>query len=240
MKILQLFSFAALLILLSCNSSKRIFEKEDLLSKYDKAVQDAKFPENKEISSNLVRINKYNEKLDIDDQGRVLFVCWTNWDGYKEKLGGELTLSQDVWVTAVPELKDFCRQFGFKYYIDARLEQVLGLPPQRNYNQMVEFYAHPQDVFRPCPDPEITDGECELEFPNSPDLQISERHRAWMQEQETNAYQNETRYPWTRLGYTYDWGNPKDPIGLSEFVVRKGASVQIRAIYSNLDYCKSK
>jgi hypothetical protein len=27
-------------------------------------------------------------------------------------------------------------------------------------------------------------------------------------------------YPWTRLGYSYDWGNPKNPVGLSEFVLR--------------------
>ncbi len=27
-------------------------------------------------------------------------------------------------------------------------------------------------------------------------------------------------YPWTRLGYTYDWGNPRNPVGLSEFVLR--------------------
>ena len=27
-------------------------------------------------------------------------------------------------------------------------------------------------------------------------------------------------YPWTRLGYTYDWGNPRNLVGLSEFVLR--------------------
>ncbi len=25
---------------------------------------------------------------------------------------------------------------------------------------------------------------------------------------------------WTRFGYSYDWGNPKNPVGLSEFVIR--------------------
>ena len=27
-------------------------------------------------------------------------------------------------------------------------------------------------------------------------------------------------YPWTRLGYTYDWGNRKNHVGASEFVIR--------------------
>lgn len=39
-------------------------------------------------------------------------------------------------------------------------------------------------------------------------------------------------WPWTRLGYTYDWGNPLNPTGLSEFLIRldpdQGNSVTIK------------
>lgn len=31
-------------------------------------------------------------------------------------------------------------------------------------------------------------------------------------------------YPWTALGYTYDWGNSRDVYGLSEFILRKGST----------------
>jgi hypothetical protein len=45
-------------------------------------------------------------------------------------------------------------------------------------------------------------------------------------------------YPWTQLGYTYDWGNPESEVGLSEFVIRKGSTVVIKSV-SNLDeYCR--
>ena len=33
-------------------------------------------------------------------------------------------------------------------------------------------------------------------------------------------------YPWTRLGYTYDWGNKKNHVGASEFVIRLDPSKQ--------------
>ena len=44
-------------------------------------------------------------------------------------------------------------------------------------------------------------------------------------------------YPWTRLGYAYDWGNPQSEVGLSEFVIKKGALVQIHAVTFIDDYC---
>ena len=44
-------------------------------------------------------------------------------------------------------------------------------------------------------------------------------------------------YPWSRLGYTYDWGNPESEVGLSEFVVAAKSKVVIEKVYSNAEYC---
>jgi hypothetical protein len=49
-------------------------------------------------------------------------------------------------------------------------------------------------------------------------------------------------YPWTSLGYTYDWGNPDNHVGLSEFVVNGKKSdgskifVGIKAVTGTADY----
>ncbi|MCC8088695.1 MAG: hypothetical protein LIO79_05460 [Rikenellaceae bacterium] len=32
--------------------------------------------------------------------------------------------------------------------------------------------------------------------------------------------QKNNHYPWTRMGYTYDWGDPNDIIGTSEFILK--------------------
>ncbi|MBK8453511.1 MAG: hypothetical protein WAQ53_14365 [Thiofilum sp.] len=44
-------------------------------------------------------------------------------------------------------------------------------------------------------------------------------------------------YPWTRLGYTYDWGKPNNPIGFSEFVIDKGAKVEVKSVTTTAKYC---
>jgi len=44
-------------------------------------------------------------------------------------------------------------------------------------------------------------------------------------------------YPWTQLGYTYDWGNPETEVGLSEFVIKTNSKVKVNRIESTLKYC---
>ena len=44
--------------------------------------------------------------------------------------------------------------------------------------------------------------------------------------------------PWTRLGYTYDWGESSNHVGLSEFVLAKGASLEVDAVTPVDDYCR--
>ncbi|MBU6351343.1 MAG: hypothetical protein KGS73_14490 [Chloroflexi bacterium] len=41
------------------------------------------------------------------------------------------------------------------------------------------------------------------------------------------------RYPWTRLGYTYDWSNSASEVGLSEFVVAAGSTVAVEPVVEN-------
>jgi hypothetical protein len=38
------------------------------------------------------------------------------------------------------------------------------------------------------------------------------------------------------LGYTYDWGTPHNPIGLSEFIITGGATVSIHFAAETQDY----
>lgn len=47
-------------------------------------------------------------------------------------------------------------------------------------------------------------------------------------------------YPWTRLGYTYDWGNAKSRVGLSEFVIRKGARLTVHSVSTTEGYAQKR
>jgi hypothetical protein len=100
------------------------------------------------------------------------------------------------------------------------------------------MWVSPNDLFRPSPDPEISDHEAELDFPESRRyVTVSQSHRKWINDLIQTSY-GPDGYPWTRLGYTYDWGNPADEIGLSEFVIRSGATITVKAVTGTLGYCQ--
>jgi hypothetical protein len=151
--------------------------------------------------------------------------------------------TRDIFVTVVPELRDFCLTTGPFQNRPLRMEQLLGLAPnhgkdrQGKAREFVELWVSPQDLFRPAPDPEITDHEAGLDFPSSGRfLSVSEEHIKWFNELKSISYE-ESGLPWTRLGYTYDWGSPESEIGLSEFVIRQGANVKVFSITPTEEYC---
>jgi len=84
----------------------------------------------------------------------------------------------------------------------------------------------------------VSDHEAELVFPVSHQfVTVSDTHQQWFHDPKQKTY-GADGYPWTRLGYTYDWGNPKSEIGLSEFVIRAGATVTIHAVSDTVNYCQ--
>jgi hypothetical protein len=212
---------------------------------FSEAIRDAKVAEPSEVSTQLTAIVASSARLlwkGTAPHRKALFVTWTAFSSYDDKIGEEIRLPNEAWVTATPELQDFChalakgapaRDKGLAPASVARIEQLLGLPAGGGKNRFVEIWADPSDIFRPCPDPEITDHECSLSFPAS----VSPEHVVWFNEKKASSY-GDNGYPWTRLGYTYDWGSSVGTVGLSEFVVRKGAIVEIKAVSSNGEYCR--
>lgn len=216
-------------------------DQPGLMKQYRAAVEDAKTAEPNEICRNLTAIVSYNESLVWREKNsirQVLVVTWT-WNQYDQQVGQTICAPKEIWVTAVPELKNFCQALKLKEdALNLRLEQLLGLPPGKGKTTMVEIWASPADLYRPSPDPEITDQETELDFPNSWFMTVTQPYVQWFDSLKATSY-GENGYPWTRLGYTYDWGNPESEVGLSEFVIRSGASIEIQSATITGDYCQS-
>ena len=206
---------------------------------YDNAVKDAEVCEPSEISKNLTAIIPTNKDLiwkEDQQEKRVLVVTWTNWNGYNGKVGQTISAEKDIWVTAVPELQNFIKRNRFtKQDIALRVEQLLGLQPNSKKTRFVEVLVSPKDLFRPSPDPEITDCEAELDFPTNKYITICDDYKKWFNNQKNESYKP-SGYPWTRLGYTYDWGNPTSEIGVSEFVNGAGAKIEICSVRENDAY----
>jgi len=221
-----------------------------LRQSFQSAIQDASVAEPYEISRNLLAIVPYQDGLLWDGEAghsRVLMATWTSWTGYDAQVGKSIPVdillksietSRDVWVSPANEMAAAalkCRHLPFNHRV-LRMEQFLGLPPNGGKTRFVEFWVDPDDLFRPAPDPEITDHEASLDYPRSSRfVTVSESHQQWMASLIASSY-SENGYPWTRLGYTYDWGNLCSHVGLSEFVIRSGASVTVRAVTLNEYY----
>jgi hypothetical protein len=196
---------------------------------YREAVIDAMVAEESEICSTLIAIKPDETYLNWSG-GRVLVVTWTKKD-IPFSAGDTITTSWGyTWVTVVPELKDWYKKHRVKKInISTRIKQLLGLPATSNKNAFVEMWVKPSDLFRPAYNSKIDDHASGIRFPAN----ASPEYIAWFDSTIILSYYppNSTlTFPWTRLGYTYDWGNPKSKIGLSEFVVRKYSRVIIKSV----------
>ena len=238
---------------------------EDLWTVYAAAVRTAQYPAQNHVSTELVPILRTNQELQWDRQGRVLMVSWTKRKYYEDSVGQAYTVPVKpkpvtVWVTAVPHFRRACRGWGLPpESLPLRIAQALGLPPpdKDGNDAFVQMWVDPRTFFRPCPDPEITDRECQVNLnggdidrtapcPWSKDqvsetfVTVSDKHIDWMCGNWKSAYTDPTqkRYPWTALGYTFDWGDLLHPQGQSEYVVPPGTTVWIdEKIFTAEEYC---
>ncbi|MBZ5710569.1 hypothetical protein [Nannocystis pusilla] len=199
------------------------------------AVDDAAVAEADEVSDDLVAITPDNADLEFDPENRVLVATWTSYDGYDGMEGQSMPLGVEVWVTPIPSLKDFCVATGLQGdELTARLEQLMGLPPDDGKDRIVTMWVPTDGLFRPSPDPEIDDSVAELEFR----ADVDPAHKKWVEDLEAVSY-GADGYPWTRLGYTYDWSPDADSeVGLSEFVARKGTEIVVEAVVHQDEYCR--
>ncbi len=212
---------------------------------YYSALKDVEQVSSDEISTTLTAIVKDNHN--IQWQGDRLKVATYAKPKYFE-VGSKQPSSREVWVTVVPELQNFCIDYAKTgKEISPRIEQLLGLAPSHQpAKSIVELWVEAKDLFRPTPDPEITDHEAELEFrPANEFLSVSPEYQDWFNSR-LNEFESQFQemnpdrppVPWTRLGYTYDWGDSPNHIGLSEFVLKKGASLEVDSVSTVNDYCR--
>lgn len=221
------------------------YEQAQTQRQYAEGVGDAAKPQAWEISSNLIAVKKENSDLvwkDINGASYLLVSSWkadTTYYKNDAKSGFYNTGKYPIWVTAAPELQQRCqsKKFGRKEGLDLRLKQLFGMPPGVDKKYFVEFWVRPKDLYRPCPDPEISDTKCGLAFPEA----VTDHHKDWINNQRLMSYFNpawDQNYPWTQLGYTYDW-NPKNKrhVGLSEFIIGENAEVVVKGFQTTEEYC---
>jgi len=136
----------------------------------------------------------------------------------------------ETWVTLCPDMRKLLASYtGTNRTL--RMEKALGLPPQPGTYAVAEFYVDPKYMFRPAVSPDTHSPSAGLApADHSPYLAanalqgVSPGYAAWFHDTYNSrgyaATNLNNSWPWTRLGYTYDYENSaSSPIGLSEYVV---------------------
>lgn len=190
-----------------------------------------------------------------DAEGNVRVVTLTTWN-YAP--GGQ-ALGRDIWVSVVPEARDSCRSWRDEPDLVMRLRQLFGLRPADSVSHFVEMTVPAAAMFRPTVDPAVTSrwpcdegqvgsGSCGLRFPAGVDA----AHVEWMARQMLSSWQlpdgypadgtgggarGSLGYPWTRLGYTYNWHPGSPRYGASEYLVRGGTQIRVDGTYPVAAYC---
>ncbi len=210
----------------------------ELNQTYVNAVDDAIIADNSEIDSHLTPITENNTNLIWQGNGsnkQVLMVVWTKYSSSYPVGQNVTTYWGDTWVTVAPELKNFFKVHPVsKEYTHLRVAQLLGLPQESENSYFAEVWVKPQDLFRPSPDNEINDTTAQLNFPSS----VDPAYEKWFNDNIINSYFPK-KYPWTRLGYTYDWGNPSSHVGLSEFVIKNNSEIMVKSLQTTDNYIAS-
>lgn len=256
------------IILSGCGSSS--LTPEDLEIMYSDAITDAKNPDADKISFNLTAIASSETNLvweGTPGESRILVVSNMSEDayerfGYKDAFesGEEYTLYAKTlaWVTVVPEAILYFKNLGYPAdgVTELRLAQALGLPPPSAERMLVGFMVNPEDIFRPCPDPEINDHECALDFPSehsgeliafdentklyesAPCEEDGCTYDSWFEHRRNIVYAGDGAFPWTQLGYTYDWAidAPYGNVGISEFAIKGGTVFNVVSADKVTDY----
>ena len=207
---------------------------------YKQSIVNSIYPDSSKLYNGLVQIADCNKDLirkSINNEEYILVCTWKQNISFYAKDTIFNTGNWPLWVTTAPELKNRIKSEVVKD-TNLRLIQLLGLPPGSKYSYFVEMWVRPQDLFRPCPDKEITDSKCDICFPSGTDAD----HIKWINENRISRYYQcdlYNQYPWGQLGYTYDW-NPdnKSHVGLSEFIIGTNKTVYINRIVTTQDYLR--
>lgn len=233
MKKLLFINFAILIIIFHYGCSEDPLQNPpaaqvNLDDLYQSAVTDATVADSSEICDTLWPINSANTKLEWKTINHEEYVLVGNFNEYPDSYSDtSLTNSWGIIWVFIPEQYKSRMKSALILYNDTllRMRQLLGLPPSNTDNYIVELWVKPKDLFRPATDPEIDDKTAGLYFPTNADT----NYIKWFNQNIYDSYfGNQMHYPWTRLGYTYDWAKPASEVGVSEYCIKTNSLLFVK------------
>lgn len=176
----------------------------------------------------------------------VSLTGYPDWAQGRE--GQQVELGRETWITVEPQLREACRTWRGPGLM-AALHRYLGLKPATAEDAakkrlVLMTIDGPQangpagiGVFRPCANPDPKAASCDAKAVGP------EAYQQWYANLTVASYKvapdlADAGYPWTRLGYTYNWTVGEGPEGAQEYVAPKGTTVTVRGVVRAEDYCE--
>lgn len=228
------------LILLNCTGLQPQKNAQQL---YEQAILDAA----------VINPDKIMPLLPIPTTEDVTVISWIT-EARTPCKSGESTCefinsSDRIWVTLDGEVKHACQSWHLHNdALSERLDQFLGLPPNPpSQHRKVKFAimkVPAKQLERACLGINTTDvvhPQCTLDTQDTTPDDL----RSYVQQHMASSYivhnPRGPGYPFTRLGYTYDWnelaGNHHH-YGASEFLIMPNTPIKVVEMISTDDYCK--
>ena len=182
----------------------------------------------------LVNIKKNDDNV-VWDGERVLVAFMHKYpDSYPASEDIELKWG-NVWCVSAEDMRKWVldNEKGVTDWT-VRLHQVLGMPTTKEYTTITALWVDADLLYRPA---NVTDPNSEMTatYQKTGDEEFDTMYKEWFDGNIIWSY-FDSAFPWTRLGYTYDWADNGTEYGLSEFLIFSGATVKVEYTYSVDDY----
>lgn len=190
---------------------------------YAMAVKDAAIAEENEIKP-LVSLTKKDPLVTWDKQGRVLLCTWHSYpDSYP--VGEKVTAKWGyIWTFTDKEIATHAEELKNSEDAVMRMRQLISIDPAKTHSTVTGLWVNPSDVIRPAYQSDATKGDMRVAFPSGEE--VDESFKNWFDQNILSSYYNGS-YPWTRLGYTYDWANNGKVYGMTEFLIKQDAEMEV-------------
>jgi len=202
---------------------------------YEQSVTDAMVADSSEVIDTLWAITPDNPNLQwktIHGQQYVLVATFMKYPGSYPAGDSISNTWGQSWVFIPTQMKRRLTP-GFTASTDTimRICQLLGLPPADNSSNthISTLWVRPEQLVRPAGNPAINTSTTGAMLLSS----VSADYATWFDNNIIYSYYRpltsatDYYYPWTRLGYTYDWAPDAKEVGMSEYVLQTGSGIWV-------------
>ncbi|RAJ80310.1 hypothetical protein CLV59_105419 [Chitinophaga dinghuensis] len=213
--------------------------------RYASAIRDAMTSDSSEIIDTLWPITSTNTRLQwktINGNQYVLMATFMRFPTSYPQGDSITTTWGEAWLFAPSQMK--AKLAGLPAGADTilRICQLLGLPPRnaKTNTHIAQMWVPTSQLYRPAGNPDITTSTTgPVPLPT-----VSNDFLTWFNNYIIYAYYHpltsntDFHYPWTRLGYTYDWAPGATKVGMSEFVMKPNTGCWVEKTTTAPDFLK--